>query len=271
MGFVASVDVEPIPVVVREGERWLELGSVTAELPTRATGRPWVAPLEGPVAGVEPGSRWVVLGDDGSRSSCTVTGLVRAADDAEGYGSEADPTCGGWIAFASLSCEGGAPVGGVALPGRWSSARAFAPTPAPEGARARAQAVVTSDPAWLARWSELSAAGRAPTVEVEARVHGLWTVGEVELRTGPRWRDCGSDEVFERWLVVLDAQGEVVWSPRRGPDPWDASPTVVGVYDLENDGFPELRIVEQLQRTDLMDRAGAVRAHLPVRFCGCPC
>jgi hypothetical protein len=263
----------PRAVRVDEGLPLLSLGPAPDAPPAAPSpdGARWTEPVAADlVAGVGLGDPWVVLGNDGSRAECRVVGFRRTAEDAQGYGSEADPSCGGWVVWGELACDGSA-VDGVAVPGRRTSARTFAerpPTSAERGIGARALATT---PEWRSLTGWLG--GNADLHLVyDVRPFGPWLVVEGTAYTGEGWAACGGADLLERRVLVADASGRVVLPARALATPWGVEQRIVdGVSDLDRDGVPELRITRPLEAVSTVTPDGGEVAPLPTPFCGCPC
>lgn len=270
----AAAPPRPLPVVVREEATLLALGSIPAELPRAGSpdGAGWTEPVaDEAVEGVRLGDPWVVLGADGSRAACRVTGFRRSAVDAQGYGSEDDPTCGGWSAWAELSCDRPA-ADGVALPGRRTVAKVFAERDPVPAERAAATKALADSPEWKATLAAVGADGDLVQERADVRSYGPWTVVEASAYTGDGYVGCGAEARLERRVLVLGADGLPLGPARTLAGPWSVDDRIVdAVYDLNRDGAPELRVSRVLEETVLVGPDGAEAASLPEHFCGCPC
>lgn len=263
----------PRAVRVEEGLPLLSLGAASAEPPAGPSpdGARWTEPVAAEaVAGVALGDPWVVLGNDGSRAPCRVVGFRRTAIDAQGYGTDEDPSCGGWSAWAELACDAPA-ADGVAIAGRHTTARTFgdrAPTAAERGIAIRAVAETgewRSLTGWLGGNADLHLA-------YDVRPFGPWLVVEATAYTGEGWSVCGGEDLLERRVAVVDARGAIVAPPRALATPWGVEQRVVeGVSDLDRDGLPELRIARPLESEVTLGAGAAELAPLATPFCGCPC
>lgn len=262
------------PVVVRDDHVLLALGADPSAPPTTPSpdGVRWLEPVGDEVGdGVHLGDAWVALGSDGARTTCRVTGFVRTADDAQGYGAPDDPTCGGWAAWAELACDG--PVrDGVGVEGRRTPARTYAERPPTPEERARGAKALAGSDEWRKVLGAMDAVGEPVHVAIDVRPFGPWSVVEASAYTGDGWIGCGSDQLLTRRVLVLDDAGRELLPARALAEPWGRDDRIVdGVYDLDHDGRPELRVVRPLEEVVVVGPDGVERAPLPTRFCGCPC
>jgi hypothetical protein len=271
---LAAAAESPRAVVVEDGLALLALGSDGAALPSGSSpdGLRWTEPVvDEVVAGVHQGDAWRVLGADGTTTPCTVVGFRRLAADAQGFGSDLDPTCGGWLRFAELSCEG--PVAsGIGVPGSATDAVVFRETPPTAADHAAATAALQRSENWKAAVAGVKTRGLPLQTEVVVRAFGPWRVVEASAYTGEGWTWCGGEDALERRVLVLDAAGVDVLPARTLAEPAQPSDRIVdGVYDLDHDGVPELRVTRPLQGVFTIHADDAETEPLPTPFCGCPC
>lgn len=220
--------------------------------------------------------------------ACKVTGFVAGVAGQPHFGwlqteggPPSTPGCGEAALYMKVKCEGGEPLL-VLAEGRKGAIAALTPVvEATPGAPAPAKKVKDPRAVWMAKppagVAKAKEAAKLAAAQQNVKPEHKWTFAEYnlgeaayglvryEISSGQGNWMCGGDDIHEAVLGLIGADGKELVPMVSAP-----SEDVLGVFDTDDDGKPELLLHDQITGSRRLLSTTGERAW-PRAYCDCAC